>query len=119
MRLQSDHARVATSRPVGRLPDCGSLRRRHASSVASTPRRNHLRRIFRRSSRGPLTFEPAKIVVSSAGDVAYQTGTYTLSMDCPKGHRVEDMGKFIVAWKRVGNEWKAALDIFNSDKSSM
>jgi uncharacterized protein (TIGR02246 family) len=66
-----------------------------------------------------LTFEPAKVVVSSAGDLAYETGTYTLSMDGPKGQRVEDTGKFVVAWKRVGNEWKAALDIFNSDRNSM
>ena len=66
-----------------------------------------------------LTFEPSKVVVSSAGDVAYETGGYRLAMDGPKGKRIEDVGKFVVTWKKVNEAWKAALDIFNSDKATM
>jgi len=66
-----------------------------------------------------LTFEPTKVVVSSAGDIAYETGTYKLGMDGPKGKRIEDSGKFVVAWKKVNGEWKVAYDIYNSDKPTM
>lgn len=66
-----------------------------------------------------LTFEPTKVLVSSAGDIAYETGTYNLAMDGPKGHRVGEVGKFVVAWKKVNGEWKVQYDIFNSDKPPM
>lgn len=66
-----------------------------------------------------LTFEPSKVTVSNAGDVAYETGNYTLGMDGPKGQRIEDAGKFVVAWKKVNGEWKVQYDIFNSDKGAM
>jgi uncharacterized protein (TIGR02246 family) len=61
-------------------------------------------------------FEPTKVVVSSAGDIAYETGSYHLAHDLPKGRRFEDAGKYVVAWRKVGNEWKVVYDIFNSDK---
>ncbi len=66
-----------------------------------------------------LTFEPSNVVVSSAGDIAYETGTYRLSMDGLKGRRIEDIGKFVVAWKKVNGEWHVQYDIFNSDKPAM
>jgi len=37
-------------------------------------------------------------------------------MDGPKGQRVEDVGKYVVACKKVNDEWKVQYDIFNSDK---
>ena len=66
-----------------------------------------------------LTFEPTKIVVSTAGDVASEAGTYKLGMDGPKGKRIEGTGKYVVTWTKVNGEWKAAFDIFNSDSSTM
>lgn len=66
-----------------------------------------------------LTFEPSKVVVASAGDIAYETGSYQLAMDGPKGRRIEDAGKFVVTWKKVNGAWKAQYDIFNSDKAPM
>jgi len=62
-----------------------------------------------------LTTEPTKILVSSAGDVAHMTGSYRFGMDGPKGQRVEDVGKYVMTWTKVNGEWKATLDIFNSD----
>lgn len=66
-----------------------------------------------------LTFEPTKVLVSRAGDIAYETGTYKDGVDGPKGRRIEDMGKFVVAWKKVNGEWKVQYDVFNSDKAGM
>lgn len=54
-----------------------------------------------------LTFAPDSIVVSSSGDMALDRGTYRAG---------EDVGKYVVVWRKVGGEWKAAADIFNSDK---
>lgn len=61
-----------------------------------------------------LTFQPAQIVVASAGDMALDRGTYRFSSTGPNGP-VSDTGKYVVVWRNVGGEWKAAADIFNSD----
>ena len=54
-----------------------------------------------------LTFAPEQITVSTSGDMALDRGTYRVG---------EDTGKYVVVWRKVGREWKAAADIFNSDK---
>ena len=62
-----------------------------------------------------LSFEPTKVVVAEAGDIAYDIGTYTFSMDGARGRRVEDKGKYLVVWKKEDGAWKIAADMFNSD----
>jgi ketosteroid isomerase-like protein len=54
-----------------------------------------------------LTFTPDQVLVAASGDMALDRGTYRLG---------EDTGKYVVVWRKVGREWKAAADIFNSDK---
>src|SRR5688572_27556130 len=61
-----------------------------------------------------LTFVPEQIVVSSSGDMALDRGTYKLAI-APNGTAMTDTGKYVVVWRKIGNEWKAAADIFNSD----
>lgn len=61
-----------------------------------------------------LTFTPEQILVSSSGDMALDRGIYRLSASPPSG-AVTDTGKYVVVWKKVAGEWKAAADIFNSD----
>jgi len=61
-----------------------------------------------------LTFVPEQIMVSSSGDMALDRGTYKLAV-APKGTAQTDAGKYVVVWRKVGSEWKAAADIFNSD----
>jgi uncharacterized protein (TIGR02246 family) len=63
---------------------------------------------------GSLTFAPTKVAVAKSADLAYETGTYSLAFDGPKG-RVEDKGKYVVVWKKEGGQWKAAADIFNTN----
>jgi uncharacterized protein (TIGR02246 family) len=60
------------------------------------------------------TFEPDMIEVAASGDLAYDRGTYRFVMDTPEG-RTEDVGKYVVVWKKIDGEWRAALDIGNSD----
>ncbi|HET7552942.1 MAG TPA: DUF4440 domain-containing protein [Gemmatimonadaceae bacterium] len=56
--------------------------------------------------------------VLSSGDLAVQTGTYTLTAQ-PKSagaQEMKDKGKYVVVWqKQADGSWKAVRDIFNSD----
>ena len=61
-----------------------------------------------------LTIVPEQIVLSSSGDMALDRGTYSLTI-APDGTRQTDTGKYVVVWRKIGSEWKAAADIFNSD----
>jgi uncharacterized protein (TIGR02246 family) len=61
-----------------------------------------------------LTFVPEQIIVSSSGDMALDRGTYKLAV-APNGTAQTDSGKYVVVWRKVDGEWKAAADIFNSD----
>lgn len=61
-----------------------------------------------------LTFKADDIAVSSAGDMALDRGTYRLQMGSP-GAPIQEIGKYVVVWRKVGGEWKVAADIFNSD----
>ena len=62
-----------------------------------------------------LTIVPEQILVSSSGDMALDRGTYTLTI-APDGATQTDTGKYVVVWRTIGSEWKAAADIFNSDR---
>jgi len=61
-----------------------------------------------------LTFSPEQIIISSSGDMALDRGTYRLTV-APGGTPQTDTGKYVVVWRKLGGEWKAAADIFNSD----
>ena len=61
-----------------------------------------------------LTIVPEQIIVSSSGDMALDRGTYSLAI-APGGTAQTDTGKYVVVWRKIGSEWKAAADIFNSD----
>ena len=61
-----------------------------------------------------LTFVPEQIIVSSSGDMALDRGTYSFTI-APNGIKHTDTGKYVVVWRKIGSEWKAAADIFNSD----
>ncbi|MEE1877573.1 YybH family protein [Altererythrobacter litoralis] len=62
-----------------------------------------------------LTFAPEQIIVSSSGDMALDRGTYRLSV-APEGTEQIEIGKYVVVWRKVDGEWKAAADIINSDQ---
>jgi ketosteroid isomerase-like protein len=59
-------------------------------------------------------FEPQAIKVAEAGDLAYDIGTYSLGYGAAED-RVQDRGKYLVVWEKVGGEWKVMVDIDNSD----
>lgn len=61
-----------------------------------------------------LNIVPEQITVSSSGDMALDRGAYSLTV-APNGAKQTDTGKYVVVWRKVGGEWKAAADIINSD----
>lgn len=61
-----------------------------------------------------LTFAPEQIVLSGSVDMALDRGTFRMVV-APSGKAQVDTGKYVVVWRKVGGEWKAAADIINSD----
>ena len=50
--------------------------------------------------------------VESSGDLAYESGTYTMKM---KDGAVADRGKYVVVWKRVKGQWLIHRDIWTTN----
>jgi ketosteroid isomerase-like protein len=54
--------------------------------------------------------------VDSSGDLAYGRGRYTLTLAPPGAGQVQDVGKYVVVYRRnAAGQWRAIEDIFNSD----
>jgi uncharacterized protein (TIGR02246 family) len=63
-----------------------------------------------------LSLQLTKVEVSRSGDLAYCSGTYTGTMNDPKGKPVTDRGKYVVVYeKQPDGNWKCVADIYNSD----
>ena len=57
-----------------------------------------------------------KVEVAKSGDLAYEIGTFQESHKDDKGNPVKLVGKYVVVWKKqAGGDWKAIVDIFNTD----
>ena len=55
--------------------------------------------------------------IASAGDLAYGQGRYTLSLAPTGAAPIQDVGKYVVVYRRQPNaSWRAIADIFNSDQ---
>lgn len=61
-----------------------------------------------------LRLTPTRIDVAASGDLATDVGTYTFSFNGDQGP-VNDRGKYMVKFAKVGTDWKISSDIFNSD----
>ena len=58
-----------------------------------------------------------KVEVARSGDLAYEIGTFQESFKDDKGSPVNLVGKYVVVWKKQpGGQWKAIIDIFNTDQ---
>jgi ketosteroid isomerase-like protein len=64
-----------------------------------------------------ITNAATKVEVARSGDLPYETGTFTESFKDDKRQPVNVVGKYVVVWKKQPNgQWKAAVDIFNTDQ---
>jgi uncharacterized protein (TIGR02246 family) len=60
-----------------------------------------------------LAFEVTYI--KQQGPVAWDVGTYRMSIPQNDGSRKEDHGKYLTVWKHVGTKWLIAADAWSSD----
>jgi len=53
--------------------------------------------------------------IKQSGNVAWDVGTYRMSVPQSDGTKREDHGKYLTVWKRVGTQWLIAADAWSSD----
>lgn len=58
--------------------------------------------------------KPTQIEVASSGDLAYDLGNSTATMNGPNGP-YEDKQKYLIIWKKIDGKWKAVAGSFSSD----
>jgi ketosteroid isomerase-like protein len=58
---------------------------------------------------------PTEKLISEAGDLVVEIGTYTFKFQDPTGKTQTDMGKYVTVHQRVNGELKIVVDTFNSD----
>lgn len=63
-----------------------------------------------------LAFEVTYI--KQQGPIAWDVGTYRMSIPRNNGTRREDHGKYLTVWRRVGAGWLIAADAWSSDLPS-
>ena len=63
-----------------------------------------------------LSFAADKVEAARSGDLAYETGAYTLTMSDPQGNPATQNGHYVVVWKKdASGTWKVAVDAPVSD----
>lgn len=53
-------------------------------------------------------------IISEAGDLVVDIGTYEFTGTDGKGKPIHDTGKYVAVHKQVNGEWKIVVDTFNS-----
>ena len=63
-----------------------------------------------------ITWQPTKVQVGKAGEMAWVSGTYELTMNDASGKPIDDRGKYLEVWeKQSDGNWKCSADMWNSD----
>jgi uncharacterized protein (TIGR02246 family) len=76
--------------------------------------RGSIERCFR--ARGESGYQDLRMEterLDHAGDMAIETGRYTVSIRRPNGTTMMDRGKFVHSWRRLG-AWLMTVDCWNS-----
>ncbi len=60
-----------------------------------------------------LKVETTRVEVE--GNIAFSVGTFSMNVRTPKGTRLEDKGKWLVAMRRENNMWRIVGHCFNTD----
>ncbi len=65
----------------------------------------------------PITdFKTESVSIEGRGDLAYERGNYTMTLNPPGAPPVTDHGKYVEVWKKQADGgWKVAYDSFSSD----
>lgn len=80
----------------------------------------HGRESIREYLQGPLTHGVNQLAfdvtcIKQSGNVAWDVGTYRMSVPQNDGTRREDHGKYLTVWRRIATKWLIAADAWSSD----
>jgi uncharacterized protein (TIGR02246 family) len=75
------------------------------------------RQFFEGSPLKEFTGTTSQIIVSRAGDLAFEYGVNRMVYQSPKGDLL-DMGKYLTVWKKRGDNWYIAALSITSDAPS-
>ena len=77
--------------------------------------RSAIQSFWKGAAEGVSDLKLTAIDVKSLGtEAAREIGSFTLTT---KGQQTQEVaGKYVVVWQKVGNEWKLATDIWNTNK---
>ena len=64
------------------------------------------------------TFAPTTVVVSRSRDIAYELGTFRVTINDESGKPVIHLGKHLVAWQKRNGHWKVVAESINRDSPS-
>ena len=63
-----------------------------------------------------ISWQPTRVQVGKAGEMAWVSGTYELTTNGPSGKPSNDRGKYLEVWeKQTDGNWKCRADMWNSD----
>jgi uncharacterized protein (TIGR02246 family) len=66
-----------------------------------------------------LSFETSSIVVARSGDIAYERGSYELTLSDANQQPAAQKGNYVVVWrKQADGAWKVAVDSPTSDPAA-
>jgi ketosteroid isomerase-like protein len=119
-RLDAEFMKAANARNAGALvkafyaPDAVLMPPNHAAVEGRANIQGFLQGLI---DSGLTSIKLETTTIASAGNLAYGRGRYTLAMSPPGGAPVEDVGKYVVVYRREpSGAWRAVSDIFNSDR---
>lgn len=61
------------------------------------------------------TFAPTTVRVAGSRDIAYELGTFRVSLEDPAGKPVIHIGKHLVTWEKRGGRWQVTAESINRD----
>ena len=80
----------------------------------------HGREAIREYLKGPLSHRVCGLAfdvtyIKQQGPIAWDVGTYRMTIPQNDGTKKEDHGKYLTVWRRVGKGWLIAADAWSSD----
>jgi uncharacterized protein (TIGR02246 family) len=80
----------------------------------------HGRDAIREYLKAPLAHGVSKLAfevtyIKQQGPIAWDVGTYRMSVPQTDGSPKEDHGKYLTVWRRAGKHWLIAADAWSSD----
>lgn len=80
----------------------------------------HGRDAIREYLKGPLSHGVSDLAfavtyIKQQGPIAWDVGTYRMTIPQKDGSKKEDHGKYLTVWRRVGKGWLIAADAWSSD----